>query len=131
VSETPESVARRFLAGWETANPDELAAFVAEDGVFIDGPSGEYQGVQAIRDRFQYLASIFPSPTIHIKAAVANGNCVIVERVDAVEVQGHSFEIPAAAVFEFDDECRIKQWRDYYDLHSIIEHFSATLAPAD
>jgi limonene-1,2-epoxide hydrolase len=87
--------------------------------------------VQAIRDRFQYLVSIFPSPTIHIKALVADGNCVIAERVDAVEVQGHAFEIPAVAVFEFDDECRITQWRDYYDLHSIIEHFTATLAPAD
>jgi len=131
VSETLESVVRRFLAGWETANSDELAAFFAEDGVFTDGPSGEYHGVQAIRDRFQYLATIFPAPGIHIKALVVNGNCVIAERVDAVEVQGHSFEIPAAAVFEFDDERRIKGWRDYYDLHSIMEHVTATLSPAD
>jgi len=130
VSETPESVVRRFLAGWETPNPDELTAFFAEDGVFTDGPTGEYRGVEAIRDQFQYLASIFASPTIHIKMVVANGNCVMVERVDAVEVQGHPFEIPAVGVWEFNDEGRITRWNDYYDLHSIMEHFKA-LSPAD
>jgi limonene-1,2-epoxide hydrolase len=133
VSETPESVARRFLAGWETSKPnlDELLAFFAEDAVFIDGPSSEYRGVQAIRDQFQNMVTMLGSLKIQIRTLVANGNCVMVERVEAVEVQGHPFEIPGVVVFEFDDERRIKQLREYFDLHSIMEHLSATVSPAD
>jgi limonene-1,2-epoxide hydrolase len=116
VSETPESVARRFLAGWETAKPelDELVAFFAEDAVFTDGPKSEYRGVQAIREQFQTMTAMLGSLTIHIRTLVVNGNCVMVERVENVEVQGHPFDIPGVVVFEFDDELRIKQLREYF-----------------
>jgi len=133
VSETPESVARKFLAGWETPNPnlDELVAFFAEDAVFTDGPQSEYRGVQAIREQLQTMTAMLGSLTIHIRTLVVNGNCVMVERVENVEVQGHPFDIPGVVVFEFDDELRIKQLREYFDQHSIMEHFAATPSPAD
>lgn len=129
MSETPESVVRRFLAGGDSVNPEEQAAFFAEDGIFIDGPRGEIRGAQAIRDEFQNMATMLANLSNDIKMLVTDGNCVMVERVEAVEVQGHPCEIASVAVFEFDDERRITRLRDYYDLQSVMEQLNVALSP--
>ena len=118
MSESAE-VVRKFLAAWRRSDLDELVSFISDDAVYTDGPRGVHRGIDAIRAELRAMVKMIPSTTIDIKTLVANGGTVMVERVDTFEIEDRPFDMDVAAVFEVDNDGRIKRWREYYDLNSI------------
>jgi limonene-1,2-epoxide hydrolase len=83
MTDAPKIVVRQFLAAWEHPAPDGLVRFFSSDGVYVDGPRGEYRGIDAIRAEFQrQLAIGFSGVPIEVKALVGDGPIVMAERVD-------------------------------------------------
>jgi limonene-1,2-epoxide hydrolase len=125
VSDSPELVVRRFLASWVKSDIEEIASFFNSDAVYVDGPSGTRRGLKDIRATLSGHAELVPSTTVEIKAIVADGPTVIVERVDNFEMGGTPLFLEAVGVFEIDDDARITRWRDYYDMKSTIDQIEA------
>ena len=125
MSESAESVVRKFHAAWLQSDLDELVSFFSDDAVFTDGPRGVHHGIDAIRAELGANLKIVPSASIDIKKLVASGGTVMVERVDNFKLGGKPFDLEVAGVFEVDDSGRIKRWRDYYDLKSLEDRIAS------
>ena len=129
MSESPESVVRRFFSAVRSPDVDELTGFFSADAVYIDGARGTYAGIDAIRAEFDAQVQVVPSGVVvDIKTLVADGQIVIAERVDTFEVQGKSFGFEVVGVFELNGDGKIKRYHDYYDLQSLMDEMTAAFA---
>ena len=125
MSESAETVVRKYLAAWKRSDLDELVSFISDDAVFTDGPRGVHHGIDAIRAELETMVKVVPSTSVDIKKLVASGGTVMVERVDSFKLGGKPFDLEVAAVFDVDDNGRIKRWRDYYDLKSLEDRITS------
>ena len=125
MSESAETVVRKYLAAWKRSDLDELVSFISDDAVFTDGPRGVHHGIDAIRAELGTMVKVVPSTSVDIKKLVASGGTVMVERVDNFKLGGKPFDLEVAAVFDVDDNGRIKRWRDYYDLKSLEDRIAS------
>ena len=125
MSESAETVVRKYLAAWKRSDLDELVSFFSDDAVFTDGPRGVHHGIDAIRAELETMVKVVPSTSVDIKKLVASGGTVMVERVDNFKLGGKPFDLEVAAVFDVDDNGRIKRWRDYYDLKSLEDRITS------
>jgi len=125
MSESAETVVRKYLAAWKRSDLDELVSFISDDAVFTDGPRGVHHGIDAIRAELETMVKVVPSTSVDIKKLVASGGTVMVERVDNFKLGGKPFDLEVAAVFDVDDNGRIKRWRDYYDLKSLEDRITS------
>ena len=125
MSESAETVVRNYLAAWKRSDLDELVSFISDDAVFTDGPRGVHHGIDAIRAELETMVKVVPSTSVDIKKLVASGGTVMVERVDSFKLGGKPFDLEVAAVFDVDDNGRIKRWRDYYDLKSLEDRITS------
>ena len=125
MSESAETVVRKYLAAWKRSDLDELVSFISDDAVFTDGPRGVHHGIDAIRAELGVMVKVVPSTSVDIKKLVASGGTVMVERVDNFKLGGKPFDLEVATVFDVDDNGRIKRWRDYYDLKSLEDRIAS------
>jgi len=125
MSESAETVVRKYLAAWKRSDLDELVSFISDDAVFTDGPRGVHHGIDAIRAELETMVKVVPSTSVDIKKLVASGGTVMVERVDNFKLGGKPFDLEVATVFDVDDNGRIKRWRDYYDLKSLEDRIAS------
>lgn len=128
MKDSADAVIRNYFASFVKSDVDELTSFFTDDAVYVDGPRGVHRGIDAIRAEFEAIVQIVPSTTVDIKALVANGGTVMVERVDNFEIGGKPFDLEVVGVFDVDDNGRITRWHDYYDLRSSEERIAAGLA---
>jgi limonene-1,2-epoxide hydrolase len=128
MSDSAEQVVRQFLAALKRSDIDELVSFFSDDAVYTDGPRGTYRGVDAIRAEIESQVQLVPSLTVEVKNLVATDGTVMVERADTFETQGKSFDLEVVGVFEIDGGGRIKRFRDYYDLNSLMDRVAAAFA---
>jgi limonene-1,2-epoxide hydrolase len=96
--------------------------------VYIDGPRGTYSGIDAIRAALEAQVQVTPSLTVDVKTLAVDGTTVFIERVDSFEVEGKSFGLEVVGVFELDGDGKIKRFRDYYDLQSLMDEVAAAFA---
>ena len=120
-----ESVIRNFLACFPASDVDEVVGFFSDDAVYIDGPRGVHKGVNAIRAELQSQLEMVPNTTVEIMTLAASGGTVLTERVDICEIAGQSVPMEVVGVFDVDSEGRITRWRDYYDLPTLVQQFTA------
>ena len=125
MSDSPESVVRQFFAAARTPDVDELAGFFSADAVYTDGPRGTYSGIDAIRAEIEAQVQVSPSVGVDVKTLVVDGTTVFAERVDSFEMQGKWFALEVVGVFEIDADGKIKRFRDYYDLQSLMDEITA------
>ena len=125
MSDSPESVVRKFLAAWADPKPDELGSFFDDDAVWVDGPRGVHRGVDAIK--YELIAQLAESEgvTVDVKSLVTDGGTVMVEQVSRFSVGGKPISAVVMAVFELDTDGRITQWREAYDLKSVTDQIEA------
>jgi limonene-1,2-epoxide hydrolase len=129
MNESAEATVRNFFATWPRSDVDEMVTFFSADAVYTDGPRGTYRGVDAIRAELESMGQLVPSTRADVKVLVVNGDTVMVERVDIFQMQGKTFEVEMAGIFDIESG-RIKRWRDYYDMRSLEERVAAELASA-
>jgi len=110
-----EKIIREFIASWSRLDADELASYFTEDGTYHNIPSSAVQG----RDNIQQFISSFIRPwestDWEIVSLLAEGDIVMVERLDKTVVAGSAVNLPCFGYFELEDG-KIKMWRDYFDL---------------
>lgn len=127
MSNSLKSIVREFFAATSTVDAEKLAEFFSADAVYTDGPRGTYIGIEAIRAELEAQAQVTPNLVVDVTTLAAEGGTVFVERVDSFEVAGTWFTLEVVGVFEFDGEDKIKRFRDYYDLQSLMDKVAAAL----
>jgi limonene-1,2-epoxide hydrolase len=125
MSDSPELVVRRFFAAWAEPNADELGSFFQRDAVWIDGPQGERRGADAIKSELAAQLKAVGGAVVEVKTLLTEGATVMVEQVSQCSIQGTPVSAVVMAVFELDPDGRIKQWREAYDLKSMMDQIQA------
>jgi len=121
VSDSPESVVRRFFAAWADPQPDKLGRFFHEDAVWVDGPQGVRHGADAIRAELAAQRKAVGGVAVDVTTMLSDGRTVMVEQVSNSNIGGNPISAPVMAVFELDAGGRIEQWREAYDLTSVMD----------
>jgi limonene-1,2-epoxide hydrolase len=124
MSDSPESVVRKFIASWEDASVEKMSVLLTEDAVFTD-QRGVQSGLDAIKKQWEGDLQMAPSTTVDIKSIASNGGTVLVERVDNMRIEGKSFSLEAVGVFEVGSDGLIKRFRDYFDSKAIADQLKA------
>ena len=122
----PRSIVERFLAAMAVEDYSEGLALIAQDCVYINGPSEPVQGPEGVRATLEpFFAPIDENIFLQQRVAVA-GNTVFVERLDRHRIGEAWIELPVTGVFEVNNG-KISYWREYFDLDTIREPLTALL----
>lgn len=120
----PMEVVDAFLASMAALDYDTALTHVTDDVVYTNLPMGTVRGPDGIRS----VLGPFFAPTIRnewiILNTAVNGDTVFVERLDRHELPGGWAELPVTGVFRVSDG-RIAEWREYFDLATIVNGFAA------
>src|SRR5690606_38317055 len=96
-----DDVVRALSRSWSTPDPDEIAAYFAEDAVYHNIPMEPVVGRAAIRDFVAGFLSTFASIDFEIHRQVTSGGLVMNERTDTMRGKdGRSLALPVMGVFE-------------------------------
>lgn len=125
MSESPESVVRKFFAAWADPQPDELGSFFHDAAVWVDGPQGVRRGADAIKSELATQLKAVGGVRVEVWLLLSKGTTVMVEQVSNSSINGNPISAVVMAVFELDAEGRIKQWREAYDLKSVMDQLKA------
>jgi limonene-1,2-epoxide hydrolase len=125
-----ESIAliERFLEACVRAEPEEFASYFTEDAIWWNAPWKPVQGREAIRETLRRGAQRMVALPWEIRHMVADGEVVMVERVDHFLVGETRVSVPSMGIFELRDG-KIAAWRDYWDLRQ-FESQMAAIPPA-
>lgn len=110
-----ERVVREFIDAWSRLDPEELAGFFAEDGIYHNMPMGPVEGRANVENLIRGFISQWTATTWEIRRILSSPDLVIAERVDRTRAGDRSVELPCTGVFEV-EAGKIKAWRDYFDL---------------
>jgi len=126
-----ESIAliRRFIESCVRADPEEFAGYFTNDATWWNAPWNSVQGREAIRETLRRGAERMGALPWEIRHIVAQGDIVMVERVDNFLVGDTRVSVPCVGIFELHDG-KIAAWRDYWDLQQFERQLAVTpLAP--
>ena len=120
---TNAEIIRSFVDAWSRLDPDELASFFAEDGVYHNIPSGPVKGRRAIRDFITVFTKGWTSTQWDLLSLVSEGDVVVAERLDRTRLGDKAVDLPCCGVFHLENG-KIKVWRDYFDLATYTRAFA-------
>lgn len=126
-TESNEAIVRDFISAWQRLNPSELAGYFSEDGVYHNMPSAAVVGRNNIEQFIAGFISQWESTDWEVINLLADGDSVMVERLDKTVVAGSPVNLPCFGYFELSDG-KIKLWRDYFDLATYTTALTAALA---
>jgi len=119
-----EKIVREFVAAWSNLDADELVSYFASDGTYYNMPTKPVTGHGNLRAFISGFLASWEKTDWEIINLVADGDLVIVERMDRTSAAGRHVELPCVGVFEMENG-KIKEWRDYFDLAT----FTNAMAP--
>ena len=119
-----EQIIRDFIGAWSRLDADELVGYFAEDGTYFNMPITPVTGHEDLRTFISGFLASWDETDWQILNLVAEGDLVIVERVDTTVVAGRKVALPCVGVFEMAGG-KIKVWRDYFDMAT----FTNAVAP--
>ena len=101
---------------WESQDLQLMLDYFTDDIIWQDIPGESRSGKQACVDFMMPFVKRAKYFRMEPRNIVANGDIVMLERVDYLELKGVDTVLPVVAVFEMADG-KIRQWRDYFDLN--------------
>jgi limonene-1,2-epoxide hydrolase len=116
---------RRFIEACVQAAPEEFASYFTEDAIWWNAPWKPVQGRAAIRETLRRGAERMIALPWEIRHIVADGDIVMVERVDNFLIAERRVSVPCMGIFELRDG-KIATWRDYWDLKQFERQLAAT-----
>jgi limonene-1,2-epoxide hydrolase len=119
-----EASVRSFLASWSEPNEDELASYLADDAVWVDGPNGVHRGAPAIVRELMRQLTIPRDNWMEIDTLLASDDTVMVEWHGGMKIGSASVSTNVMAVFEVDASGRITQMRESFDMKSLVDQFA-------
>jgi len=114
-----KAIVREFLAAWSRLDPEELAGYFCEDGIYHNMPTGPVQGRKQVEEMIRGFAASWTETEWEILHLLADGDVVIAERVDRTKAGEKSVDLPCTGIFEMEGG-KIKVWRDYFDLGTYV-----------
>jgi limonene-1,2-epoxide hydrolase len=120
----PNALVREFCDAWIRMDPDELAEYFTDDGVYHNIPMAPMEGKENIRAGLAGMKAMISSIRFDIHHQVATGDIVMNERTDHLVMGDNQVALPVVGVFEIADG-KIRAWRDYFDM----AQFSGAGAP--
>jgi limonene-1,2-epoxide hydrolase len=117
--ERNESSVREFIAAWSRLDPKELASWFTEDGVYHNVPAAPVAGRENVEKLIRSFIAGWTETRWEIRNVLAQGDLVVVERVDHTRAGRRASRFRASASFEMQGG-RIRVWRDYFDLGTYL-----------
>ena len=114
-----EQIIRDFVAAWSNLDADELVSYFAEDGIYFNIPSVPVQGTDKLRQFIGGFIANWTKTEWDIITLLADGDLVMVERLDRTEVGDKKVDLPCFGVSEMHGG-KIKVWRDYFDMNTFV-----------
>ena len=112
--EDNERIIRDFIEAWSRRDPEELAAYFADDGVYHNMPIEPVSGRDNVLNFIRGFIGAWDETRWDVLNILSSGDLVIAERVDRTRSGEKSVELPCVGVFEIEGG-KIKTWRDYFD----------------
>jgi limonene-1,2-epoxide hydrolase len=125
MSDSPESLVRKFFAAWADPKPDELGSYFNDGAEWVDGPQRVRRGADAIKTELTAQLTAVGGVRVEVRTLITDGPTVMVEQVSNSTVRGKPISSIVMALFEFDADGRIRQWREAYDLKSVMDQIKA------
>jgi limonene-1,2-epoxide hydrolase len=114
-----ETVVRSLLAAMRGGTDEAFAAataFVAEDGAYQpNGWKAPRVGRSAVLAELCGTGAHYSGLDIEIVTCTADGDRVVMERIDHFVMQGKAIDLHVVGIFELNPDCLVTSWRDYYD----------------
>lgn len=117
---SPESQVHRFFDAWVDPKVEELSSFFTTDASWVDGPQGVRRGAYVIGAEIAAQLKAVGGVGVEVVTMLCEGRTVMVEQVSRATVCDTPISTVVMAVFEFDADGRITQWREAYDLSSMM-----------
>ena len=111
----PDALVKEFCAAWERMDPDELASYFTDDGVYHNIPMAPMEGRDNIRDGLGGMKAMISSIRFEIHRQISAGDTVMNERTDHLKMGDAVIALPVVGVFEIEGG-KIRAWRDYFDM---------------
>jgi limonene-1,2-epoxide hydrolase len=118
-----EKIVRDFIAAWSNLNTEELVAYFTEDGVYHNMPADPVAGHEALRAFIGAFLTGWEKTDWEILNLLAEGDIVMVERMDRSVVNGKDVNLPCFGLFEMKNG-KIAVWRDYFDMPTYVNALS-------
>ena len=116
---SPIDVVTAFLHAMEQKDYDTGLQYVADDCVYVNGPTGTMHGPGGVRAALEPFFAPVLENVFAIKRQVASGATVFIERLDRHRLPNGWVELPVTGVFEVHDG-RINVWNEYFDLATLM-----------
>ena len=100
--EENQRIIRDFIEAWARLDPEELAAYFADDGVYHNMPIHPVSGRSNIEEFIRGFVSAWSSTTWDILNIMSSGKVVIAERIDRTRAGDRSVDLPCGGVFEME-----------------------------
>jgi limonene-1,2-epoxide hydrolase len=121
-----ELVVRSFLDSSVKGDIQEsLGYFTPEATYRVNAWNEPLRGIEAIRSDIERQRSLWSDFRYQLLEMATMGATVFAERFDSVHMRGKDITIHAVGVFEVDDDGKITDWREYYDMKEIEAQFAA------
>ncbi len=121
-----ERTIREFVEAWSDLDAEALASYFSEDGIYHNMPSAAVQGRNNIQQFIAGFIRPWESTDWEIISLLADGDMVMVERLDKTIVAGSPINLPCFGYFELQDG-KITVWRDYFDLSTYSDALTMAL----
>ena len=110
-----ETIVRDFIAAWSKLDVSQLVNYFSPDGIYHNMPMQPISGHENLTNFIAAFLSNWDSTDWEVINLLADGDMVMVERIDRTVVGGKSVELPCFGCFELRDG-KISVWRDYFDM---------------
>jgi len=116
----PRELVREFFAAWTDHDPERVASFFTEDGVYHNVPMERVQGREAIRDLVASWLAQMGEIDFRFDHLVIQGDLIVMERADLLPGDdGATRELGVMGIMELRDG-QIAAWREYFDLAQMV-----------
>jgi limonene-1,2-epoxide hydrolase len=123
VASDQETVVRALLAAMQGGTDEAFAAaaaFVAEDGSYYPNAWRSARvGRQAVLAELCSTGAHYSGLDVEVVTCTADGDRVVMERIDHFVMQGKPIDLHVVGVFELNPDHLIATWRDYYDRREV------------
>lgn len=115
-ADAPDLIARRYLAAFDTADPEVIAALVSDDfaNVHTSALGSGSTGRDAYRARLPGFLSSFPDLHYEVERTVTEGSTVCAPYRLRATVEGRAIDLPGLMLLETDGGL-IARRVDYWD----------------
>jgi limonene-1,2-epoxide hydrolase len=125
VTDSREHVVRSFFDSSVDGDVEQCLGYFTPGAAYRDNAWNEpISGIKAIRSEFERQRSLWSDFRYEVLEIATAGNAVLIERIDTVHMAGKDITIHAVGVFEVNDDGKITDWREYYDMKEIEAQFA-------